>query len=116
MNLNKLTPIFFALFASTVLAVEKTPAPAQQPPVDFDARTLKAFDRTGKHVTLSRAHDGADRISFNESFQHVTVGRLGADGRIETLCTGSEEEARRFLSYQAPFELQSVPADSGNPK
>jgi hypothetical protein len=114
--LNKLTLIFLALFAGTILAVEKPPASPQQPPVDFDARTLKAFDRTGKHVTLSKARDGSDRVSFNESFQHVTVGRIGADGRIETLCTGSEEEARRFLSYQAPFELPSAPAVGADQK
>lgn len=114
--MNKLTPLFLALIAGTVLAADEIPDSLHPQPVEFDAKTKKAFDRTGKHVTFSKAHDGADRISLNESFQHVTVGRLGADGRIETLCTGSEEEARRFLTYQAPFELQIVSADKADSK
>ena len=103
--------VFLSAFAGAVFAADETRVPLQRPPIEFDARTLKAFDRTSQYVTRSRAPDGASRVHFNESFQYVTVARVGADGKIEILCTSSEEEAQRFLSFEKPVSLNSAPPD-----
>jgi len=77
---------------------------AQEPPqeprneIRFDAATERAFDHTGKHQTVSHQPDGTTLTEFNGSFQNVTVARIGADGKVETLCTTDQEAARRFMA------------------
>lgn len=68
--------------------------------IDFGDVTVRAFDRSGKHVTASTRSDGTTAIALNGSFQNVTVARVGPDGSIETHCTTDEHTARAWMARE----------------
>lgn len=69
-------------------------------PIVFSPEIQRAFDRSGKHLSRSKSAAG-DHIDHNGSHQMVTVARIGADGEIETLCTGDEAAAKAFMQGAA---------------
>ena len=111
-----------ALAAASLSAVPLTASLQEVPAtprseIRFDAATERAFDRSGRYVTVTRRADGAVVTDLNGSFQNVTVARVGPGGKIETYCTTSKEEATRWMAregeepaseraFEAPVENQ----------
>lgn len=86
--------------------------------VEFTPRIRKAFDQSGKAVIHSKLPDGSSMADHNATLGHVTLARIGPDGRIETFCTTDETEASAWMSRagrHAPDNRPDVPA-SGKPQ
>jgi hypothetical protein len=98
MKRQQLLALVAGLASALALQAQEPPAAPQPGEIRFDAATERAFDRTGKHQTVSHKPDGTTLTEFNGSFQNVTVARIGADGKVETFCTTDQEAARRFMA------------------
>jgi len=98
--------LIFALCcaSSPLCALAQTSAPPRTAAdqIRFSEPTLRAFDRSGAHVTLDRRPDGALHAHHHGSFQNVTVARIGPDGTVDTYCTTDEQHARRWMSGEDP--------------
>lgn len=55
----------------------------------------KAF--RNNDVKTAQANDGSDRVSAPAVKRHVTVARLGENGKTETFCTDNVTAARGWL-------------------
>lgn len=79
--------------------------------IRFDAATERAFDRTGRHVSIEQRADGSVLTELNGSFQNVTVARIGPGGVIETYCTTSQEDATRWMAREGETPPQARNVD-----
>ena len=59
---------------------------------------MKAFDHSGHTIGHSKNEDGSRMAQHHGTLGHVTVARLGADGKIETICTTEENTARAWMA------------------
>jgi hypothetical protein len=60
--------------------------------------TLKQLTSRSTEGLAARTHaDGTKQVSLEGRFGTVTLARPGADGKMETLCVESFEEAAEFL-------------------
>lgn len=66
--------------------------------IEFAPVSKAAFDRSGTRVSHRFLPGGAMLAEHNGTMGHVTVARLGADGRMETLCTTDENAARAWMA------------------
>jgi hypothetical protein len=101
MKRQQLLALLAGFASNFALQAQEPPATAAAPPpneIRFDAATERAFDHTGKHLSVSHKPDGTTLTEFNGSFQNVTVARIGADGKVETFCTTDQQAALRFMA------------------
>lgn len=72
---------------------------AQQNTNDYSdkigGKTSKLLSR---EIKTSISPDGQISLDSSQSFSSVTMTRIGADGKLETLCTADKEKARSFLA------------------
>jgi len=66
--------------------------------ITFSPVTTLAFDRSGKTITHHKHADGSTSTEHNGSMANVTVARMGADGKVETYCTGDVLAAKAWLA------------------
>mgnify|MGYP001813021798 FL=1 len=64
----------------------------------FSPVTRMAFDHKGVVVTHSMRANGVKEAEHHGTLGHVTVARIGADGKLEVLCTSGEDTARTWLA------------------
>lgn len=57
-----------------------------------------ALSRSARGLEVIRHGDGTLTVDLQGRFQSISAARLGADGRIETICTGRHETLADFLA------------------
>jgi|ERR1051325_37078 len=104
----------FALAAPLALAADKQQTAQAQPaaPVATTVDTpqiqilppeLSAFYAgIAAHNRVTTLAGGAKSMEF-ESAGMIMVAKIGADGKMQSACVGSEAAARRFLQTKAPL-------------
>lgn len=101
--MNRSSLMLIALLAATASQAQDhgTISPVTYPDrasIRLSADIERAFDRSGQLVTRRTLPDGTEVAEHNGTMQNVTVARIGADGKIETFCTGNREAALDFLA------------------
>lgn len=66
--------------------------------IQFKPASEAAFDRSGEMVSHKILPGGVLMAEHNGSLGNVTVARLGADGRVETLCTTNHNAAKAWMA------------------
>lgn len=110
MNLKKCLLALCWLFSPSAFSVgdSQTPGDNGLEDLSFSPSTEAAFDRSGAHVTHSFGADGVLLAEYHGTMGSVTVARVGADGRIEHLCTTDREAAIQFMSGERQSKRKSV--------
>jgi hypothetical protein len=92
--------ILVLLFNPGLLIAEQEQAPSYTPSeqILFAPSSQIAFDRSGKFVAEHTLVDGAIIAHHHGSIGNVTVARLGANGVVETYCTGDMDAAKAWMA------------------
>lgn len=110
MNLKKCLLALGWLISPSAFSAEDPASPGDAEPgnISFSPSIEAAFDHSGKHVTHSFDADGMLMAEYHGTMGSVSVARVGADGRIEQLCTTDREAAVRFMSGAVQQRRESV--------
>lgn len=91
----------FLVHALSVLVLVPAQAMADEvkehkPLVVLDTTTKQALSRSS--ATLIDLPDGRTQAKLNGGHRHLMMSRIGKDGTIETICVGTEDQAKQFFA------------------
>ncbi len=61
------------------------------------AQIDRLLDRSSTGLSEEKRPDGSVTVDMKGHFQHGTLARIGADGKLEKICTDDAEQAKAFL-------------------
>jgi hypothetical protein len=108
--------LFAAVFALPAVAQSITgrdsvPLPTRERILDNEY-LRNALSRSARGLEVIRHDDGTLTVDLQGRFHSISAARLGADGRIETICTTRHESLADYLAAH-PGSTPPVDARAG---
>jgi hypothetical protein len=73
----------------------RTPTPEEVKKITDD--TNKNLSHSTQGLVVVKRVDGSRFVDLQDRFQSVSLAKVGADGKVQTECVNSKEEAKKFL-------------------
>lgn len=73
----------------------KAPTPEEIQKIAKD--TDNNLSHSTKGLVVVKREDGSRFVDLQDRFQSVSLAKVGADGKVQTECVNSKDEAKKFL-------------------
>jgi hypothetical protein len=97
--------------AQSITGRDSVPLPTRERILDNEY-LRNALSRSARGLEVIRHGDGTLTVDLQGRFQSISAARLGADGRIETICTARHETLADYLAAH-PGSTPPVDARAG---
>jgi len=77
----------------------RAPTPEEVQKINKD--TANNLSHSTKGLVIEKREDGSRHVDLQDRFQSVSLAKVGADGKVQTECVNSKEEATKFLKSEA---------------
>jgi hypothetical protein len=75
----------------------KVKAPSPEEVAKITKETDKNLSQSTQGLVVVTREDGSRHVDLQDRFQAVSLAKVGADGKVQTECVTSKDEAKKFL-------------------